>query len=66
MHCESYDMLGVDTFCENLASLLLRDTLYSLQYPTRGICNRLDCVEAAIDDELYVPLGKTGYALNRE
>ena len=47
------------TFCKNLASLLLRNALNLLQYPTWRVGDRLDSVEATIDDQLNVTLRKS-------
>src|SRR3569833_2843121 len=53
-------------FCYNLGSLLLRDTLDLLQDPSWRIGDGLDCVVAAIDDELDISLGESGHALDHE
>lgn len=51
------------TFCQDFPCLLLRDALDLLQYPTGGIGNRLDGVEASINNQLDVTLGKSGNTL---
>lgn len=44
------------TFCKNLARLLLGDSFYLLQDSARGVGNRLDSIETAIDNKLNVSL----------
>lgn len=51
------------TFCQNLASLLLGDTLDLLKNAARSVGDGLDGVETAIDDELDVALGEAGNSL---
>jgi hypothetical protein len=51
------------TLCQYLGCLLLRDPLDLLQDSARCVCNRLNGIVAAIDDQLDVSLCKTSYSL---
>lgn len=57
------NIAGVPTLCQNLRCLLLGDTLNLLEYSAWCVGDRFDCIVSPINNQLYVSLGQTCYAL---
>lgn len=51
------------TFGKDLSGFLFRNALDLLEHSSRGVCDRLDGIEATLDDELDVSLCKSGNSL---
>lgn len=52
-------VLRLVTLCQYLGCLLLRNAFDLFQNSMRSVGHRLDRIETAIDNQLYIALGKT-------